>query len=158
MEPLMEHKVCGTTIPKCGGRLRQRPQHICVPSTRILIRGVEFEQLRIRHCSVTRGSSGPASPGHSLAVPMQPEQAHLNPQGQREKGPHPHQTDYLAGSKHRCDTRRAMTETGFRSVTAAALDTSGIDPVDRERPCPPLWEVTQYRGRTPRFKDGPQDI
>ncbi|KAL3118910.1 hypothetical protein niasHT_004841 [Heterodera trifolii] len=140
MEPLMEHKVCGTTIPKCGEHLRQRPQHICVPSTRILIRGVEFEQLRIRHCSVTRGSSGPASPGYSLAVPMQPEQAHLNPQGQREKGPHPHQTDYLAGLKHRCDTRRAMTETWFRSVTAAALDTSGISPVDSERPCPPLWE------------------
>ncbi|KAL3075906.1 hypothetical protein niasHS_012823 [Heterodera schachtii] len=141
MEPLMEHKVCGTTIPKCGEHLRQRPQHICVPSTRILIRGVEFEQLRVRHCSVTRGSSGPASPGYSLAVPMQPEQAHLNPQGQREKGPHPHQTDYLAGLKHRCDTRRAMTETGFRSVTAAALDTSGISPVDSERPCPPLWEI-----------------
>ncbi|KAL3106339.1 hypothetical protein niasHT_013168 [Heterodera trifolii] len=145
MEPLMEHKVCGTTIPKCGEHLRQRPQHICVPSTRILIRGVEFEQLRVRHCSVTRGSSGPASPGYSLAIPMQPEQAHLNPQGQREKGPHPHQTDYLAGLKHRCDTRQAMTETGFRSVTAAALDTSGISPVDSERPCPPLWEVTQYR-------------
>ncbi|KAL3099983.1 hypothetical protein niasHS_001909 [Heterodera schachtii] len=109
----IELTASGRTYPQFPYNLGQRPQHICVPSTRILIRGVEFEQLRVRHCSVTHGSSGPASPGYSLAVPMQPEQAHLHPQVQRVKGPHPHQTDYLAGSKHRCDTRRAMTETGF---------------------------------------------